>query len=193
MLILGAIRSALNMNITTLCSAVLKNAFHAFANEREKIVTEDIGTILEMLGHRLDDKALKEAVKEVDTKDQGEIDFEPFACFAGRFVEVEEDAEAVAKELRETFLLYDRECMAKPSFATLCRLTINLCMRSFRNSIAAKGYITVAVLRQILLEIDDKIPPGDLDLMIEEIDADGSGTVDFQGRPIRIPTTVGNY
>lgn len=88
---------------------VLKNAFHAFANEREKIITEDIGTILEMLGHRLDDKALKEAVKEVDEKDLGEIDFEPFACFAGRFVEVEEDAEAVAKELRETFLLYDRE------------------------------------------------------------------------------------
>lgn len=38
------------------------------------------------------------------------------------------------------------------------------------------------VLRQILHEIDDKIPPGDLDLMIEEIDADGSGTVDFEGK-----------
>lgn len=41
--------------------------------------------------------------------------------------------------------------------------------------ITAKGYITVEVLRQILHEIDDKITPGDLDLMIEEIDADGSG------------------
>lgn len=37
------------------------------------------------------------------------------------------------------------------------------------------------VLRQILHEIDDKISPGDLNLMIEEIDADGSGTVDFEG------------
>lgn len=45
----------------------------------------------------------------------------------------------------------------------------------------AKGYITVEVLRDILHELDDKIPPGDLDLMIAEIDADGSGTVDFQG------------
>lgn len=45
----------------------------------------------------------------------------------------------------------------------------------------AKGYITVEVLRQILHEIDDKIPPADLDLMIDEIDADGSGTVDFEG------------
>lgn len=45
----------------------------------------------------------------------------------------------------------------------------------------AKGYITVEVLRQILHEIDDAISPGDLNLMIEEIDADGSGTVDFEG------------
>lgn len=45
----------------------------------------------------------------------------------------------------------------------------------------AKGYITVEVLRQILHEIDDKISPADLDLMIDEIDADGSGTVDFEG------------
>lgn len=45
----------------------------------------------------------------------------------------------------------------------------------------AKGYITVQVLRDILHELDDKIPPGDLDLMIDEIDADGSGTVDFEG------------
>lgn len=47
--------------------------------------------------------------------------------------------------------------------------------------ITAKGYITVQVLRDILHELDDKITPGDLDLMIDEIDADGSGTVDFEG------------
>lgn len=37
------------------------------------------------------------------------------------------------------------------------------------------------VLRDILHELDDKITPSDLDLMIDEIDADGSGTVDFEG------------
>lgn len=43
------------------------------------------------------------------------------------------------------------------------------------------GYITTAVLREILKELDDKITNEDLDLMIEEIDSDGSGTVDFDG------------
>lgn len=43
------------------------------------------------------------------------------------------------------------------------------------------GYITTAVLREILKELDDKITNEDLDMMIEEIDSDGSGTVDFDG------------
>lgn len=43
------------------------------------------------------------------------------------------------------------------------------------------GYITTGVLREILKELDDKITNEDLDLMIEEIDSDGSGTVDFDG------------
>lgn len=51
---------------------------------------------------------------------------------------------------------------------------------------SAKGYITVKVLRDILHELDEKIPPGDLDLMIDEIDADGSGTVDFEGESTKM-------
>lgn len=43
------------------------------------------------------------------------------------------------------------------------------------------GYITTDVLREILKELDDKITNDDLDSMIEEIDSDGSGTVDFDG------------
>jgi Ca2+-binding EF-hand superfamily protein len=48
---------------------------------------------------------------------------------------------------------------------------------------AGNGYITTTVLREILKELDDKLTSEDLDLMIEEIDSDGSGTVDFDGKP----------
>lgn len=37
-------------------------------------------------------------------------------------------------------------------------------------------------MREILAELDDTIPDEDLDAMIDEIDADGSGTVDFEGK-----------
>lgn len=44
------------------------------------------------------------------------------------------------------------------------------------------GYITTAVLREILAALDDALKPEDLDGIIAEIDTDGSGTVDFDGK-----------
>jgi Ca2+-binding EF-hand superfamily protein len=43
------------------------------------------------------------------------------------------------------------------------------------------GSISTAVLRDILAACDDKLTDADLDQAIEEIDEDGSGTVDFEG------------
>lgn len=106
-----------------------------------------------MLGHALDEKTLKEIISEVDADGSGEIEFEEFTTLAARFL-VEEDAEAVQKELKEAFRLYDKE---------------------------GNGYITTSVLREILRELDDALTNDDLTQMIEEIDSDGSGTVDFDG------------
>ena len=72
-------------------------------------MASDLATIVEMLGHRMDDRQQKQALREADPRNTGELDFESFAVYASRYVEVEEDAEAVAKELREAFLLYDRD------------------------------------------------------------------------------------
>ena len=44
------------------------------------------------------------------------------------------------------------------------------------------GYITTKVLREILAELDDKLTGDELDEMIDEIDEDGSGTIDFDGK-----------
>lgn len=44
------------------------------------------------------------------------------------------------------------------------------------------GFITTDLLREILKELDEKMTPSDLDEMIEEIDIDGSGTVDWEGK-----------
>lgn len=134
---------------------VLRNAFNAFDQEKNGFIgAVMVGSILSMLGHNLDDQMLKEIIAEVDEDGSGEIEFEEFVTLAARFL-VEEDAEAVQKELREAFRLYDKE---------------------------GNGYITTGVLREILRELDDQLSKEDLDMMIEEIDSDGSGTVDFDGR-----------
>lgn len=154
-----------------------------------------VGTILSMLGYDLSEKMLQDIIKEVDEDGEwkattffhhfrreshwvfvqlcyylllrawhfmhifllstgsGELEFEEFCTLAARFL-VEEDTEALQQELREAFRLYDKE---------------------------GNGYITTDVFRGILHELDDKLSPEELDLMIEEIDADGSGTLDFDG------------
>ena len=45
--------------------------------------------------------------------------------------------------------------------------------------ILGNGFIPTSCLREILRELDDQLNDADLDGMIEEIDGDGSGTVDF--------------
>ncbi|XP_013109878.1 troponin C isoform X1 [Stomoxys calcitrans] len=131
---------------------LLRNAFNAFDPEKNGYInTQMVGTILSMLGHQLDDATLAEIIAEVDEDGSGQIEFEEFTTLAARFL-VEEDAEAMMQELKEAFRLYDKE---------------------------GNGYITTGVLREILRELDDKLTNEDLDMMIEEIDSDGSGTVDF--------------
>lgn len=84
----------------------------------------------------------------------GEISFQEFCSLASQFMEEDTDMEAMQQELREAFRLYDRE---------------------------GNGYITTDVFRDILHELDDALSPEELDMIIDEVDADGSGTVDFEG------------
>lgn len=62
-------------------------------------------------------------------------------------------------ELKEAFRLYDKE---------------------------DNGFIPVDSLREILLALDDQLTDAELDEMIAEIDSDSSGTVDFDGKCLKI-------
>ena len=84
----------------------------------------------------------------------GELEFDEFLTLTARFL-VEEDTEAMQEELREAFRMYDKE---------------------------GNGYIPTSALREILRALDDKLTEDELDEMIAEIDTDGSGTVDFDGK-----------
>ncbi|XP_047352931.1 troponin C, isoallergen Bla g 6.0101-like isoform X2 [Vespa velutina] len=76
-----------------------------------------------------------------------------YDLWASRFMEEDMDTEAMKEELREAFRIYDKE---------------------------GNGYITTDVFRDILHELDDQLSPEELDMIIEEVDTDGSGTLDFE-------------
>ena len=44
---------------------------------------------------------------------------------------------------------------------------------------SGNGYISTDTLKEILKELDSKLTNEDLDNIIEEVDEDGSGTLDF--------------
>jgi len=132
--------------------AVLRKAFDSFDREKSgSIPTDMVADILRLMGQPFNKKILDELIEEVDADKSGRLEFEEFVTLAAKFI-VEEDAEALEKELREAFRLYDKE---------------------------GNGYIPTTCLREILRELDDQLTDEELDIMIEEIDSDGSGTVDF--------------
>merc|ERR1719193_2135295 len=90
---------------------------------------DTIGNILRMMGVKVTAGALKEIVDELDESGEGILGFEQFTELAAKFL-VEEDEEALKKELTEAFRIYDKE---------------------------GQGFITNETLKEILREIDNKL------------------------------------
>ena len=130
---------------------VLKRCFDGFADEEGAIPADNVGSILSMMGMKFKPSALKEITDEIDIDGSGLLEFGEFCQLASRFL-VEEDEEALKKELKEAFRIYDKEQL---------------------------GSISTEALKEILRELDNKLTDEDLDNIIEEVDEDNSGTLDF--------------
>jgi len=132
--------------------AILRKAFESFdSGKTGSISTETVAEILRLMGQPFNKQILEEMIEEVDEDKSGRLEFEEFIILAAKFI-VEEDEEALQKELKEAFRLYDKE---------------------------GNGFIPTSCLKEILKELDDQLSDTDLNGMISEIDTDGSGTVDF--------------
>ena len=132
---------------------VLKLCFNLFDVKKQSFLSaDDLDDILRAMGFRPSKEELKEILEEIDEDGSGEIEFEEFTQLCAKFLVEEPDEDTMKAELKEAFRMFDKE---------------------------RTGFITTLQLREIIAELDTRLTDEDLDGIIEEIDEDGSGTMDF--------------
>merc|ERR1712184_55863 len=132
---------------------VLKLCFNLFDVKKQDFLgADDLDDILRAMGFRPSKEELQEILAEIDEDGSGEIEFGEFCQLCAKFLVEEPDEETMKAELKEAFRVYDKE---------------------------GQGFITTLQLREIISELDQGLTDDALDGIIEEIDEDGSGTMDF--------------
>merc|ERR1711910_45593 len=107
--------------------------------------------VLKSMGVDVNKDDMDNYSSEVDEAESGKFTFNMFCQVAAKFM-IEDDEEQMREELKEAFRIYDKE---------------------------NQGFITNEILKEILREIDSTLTEEDLEGIIEEVDEDGSGTMDF--------------
>lgn len=135
--------------------SVLRDAFRIFDSDgRGCIQLEMVKEILTLLGHEVNDDELDEVMEEFDEDENGTIEFSEFIKLAEEFVEPEQEYNEAKRDLREIFMMYDKD---------------------------QRGFIPVADFKALLKEVESELPDAEAEQIVKELDTDGSGTIEFDG------------
>merc|ERR1711915_209341 len=131
----------------------LKNCFDLFdAKKQDFLSADDLDEILRAMGFRPSKEELMDILAEIDEDGSGEIEFAEFCQLCAKFLVEDPDIETMKRELKDAFRIYDK---------------------------AGEGFITMETLRGLISELLAPLSADELDGIIEELDEDGSGTMDF--------------
>merc|ERR1712106_242107 len=131
----------------------LKVCFDLFDTKQVELLSgDDLGEIMRAMGFRPTEEELAELLHEVDEDGSGEIEFGEFCQLCATFLVEDPPLEEMKKELKDAFKLYDRE---------------------------GQGFITNDTLEEIIRELLAPLTEEEVEGILEELDEDGSGSMDF--------------
>ena len=135
------------------CSSIIKVCFDLFDTKKQDYLSADeLGEIMRAMGFRPTEEELVDLVNEIDEDGSGQIEFAEFRQLCATFLVEDPDIETMKKELKDAFRIYDKE---------------------------GQGFITTETLRGLIGELLAPLTDEELEGIIEELDEDGSGSMDF--------------
>merc|ERR1739847_57587 len=131
----------------------LKVCFDLFDTKKVDFLSaDDLGEIMRAMGFRPTEEELKDLLLEIDEDGSGEIKFAEFCQLCATFLVEDPDMETMKRELKDAFRIYDKEGL---------------------------GFITTETLRGLISELLAPLTEEELEGILEELDEDGSGSMDF--------------
>merc|ERR1712077_70526 len=130
----------------------LKVCFDLFDTKKQDFLSaDDLGEIMRAMGFRPTEE-LKDLLKEIDEDGSGEIEIGEFCQLCATFLVEDPDMETMKRELKDAFRIYDKE---------------------------GQGFITTETLRGLITELLAPLTEEEVEGILEELDEDGSGSMDF--------------
>ena len=121
------------------------------------------------MGFRPTEEELKELLLEIDEDGSGEIEFAEFCQLCATFLVEDPDMETMKRELKDAFRYY---------ISTYLHVyNLNVVIRIYDKE--GLGYITTETLRGLIGELLAPLTEEELEGILEELDEDGSGSMDF--------------
>eukprot|EP00092_Neocalanus_flemingeri_P037428 GFUD01040756.1.p1 GENE.GFUD01040756.1~~GFUD01040756.1.p1 ORF type:complete len:166 (-),score=56.87 GFUD01040756.1:41-538(-) len=131
----------------------LIKGFEGFDKEGTDTISEtSMQMILKSMGVKSEKEDFQNAATVVDEAGTGQFSLPQFCSIAATFM-IEDDDERMKEELKEAFKIYDKE---------------------------GNGFITIEGFKDLISEIDPSLSSQDIDGIINEVDEDGTGILDFE-------------
>ncbi|KAL1550170.1 hypothetical protein AAHA92_18170 [Salvia divinorum] len=131
--------------------AEFREAFSLIDKDSDGMITvEELATVIQSLNEHPTKEEIQEMMNEVDADGDGTVDFEEFLSIMARKMK-----ENVAEELKEAFKVFDRD---------------------------QDGFISAIEvgLRNVMLNLGERLSDEEAEQMIREADLDGDGLVSYE-------------